>query len=415
MKDLEHVQFKGPFNKNCDFNFMYQSPWEQKKSFKVFSPGKFEDLVVVSPFLNGNVLKKLEDSCRRFYLITGEMDLAQLKKLKHRLKTSFILQSENMGIHAKIYIGRRKGSEYTDVYVGSANCTRRGLDGDNVEAMMHMQAPKNYYDRFVENFIYENYGSKVLNPWLRHIDEAEVDQEIEETDKEIIKKELETLRDKISTGLFHVAFTPKKKSVAVTYHNEQNIDIPHDITVSFRMFGQKERSDSGSLFKGEKVSFNAKLSEVSTFISIILEKNEVTLSFWTVAVGFFDRAIRRRALIRDIIQDWDGFLKYLRSILDISSLPTLKKQIVENDNGDKGDDGKNGGKGPRVAGLFDMAQILEQLLINVGANKEQIERIDDVFNGLDKKGIKDNEAEYNGFQKIWVEYKEACQIFGRDA
>jgi len=142
----------------------------------------------------------------------------------------------------------------------------------------------------------------------------------------------------------------------------------------------------------------------------VLKKNNVTLSFWTVAKGTFDRSIRRKLLTRSVVKDWGAFLKYLRSILDMPSPPVPIKWTVENGNG------VSGGVKKKVDKLFrilDMEHILELLLINVGANLEQIERIDDVLSGLDANSIKGHEIEHAGFLKIWKEYKAACQIFGR--
>ena len=88
------------------------------------------------------------------------------------------------------------------------------------------------------------------------------------------EKELDKLRDLISTGTFLAEHSTKTKTASLSYDSTKEFNIPAGIDAKFRMFGTNKEFDLSAVMNDQKVELEVTLNNVSTFILVALEKKK---------------------------------------------------------------------------------------------------------------------------------------------
>ena len=224
-KAMSHVRFQVGGKEFDDFEIIPSGfdEWTGIGTTQLFNSEKwayecsFHDLVVVSPFVSPDVIRSLNDDVHtitgtRRVLITRQEALNKLTPEDvdnfevYVLKQDVVFGEESLpggeqlagqppDIHAKIYL-RRKWTE-SELYLGSANATRRGvgLGGNgiqNVEMMICLKGKNRYLN--AESFLKDLFCGKFEDSGCPfeagqiQVDGEEVDQKDEKTVEKAIKK-----------------------------------------------------------------------------------------------------------------------------------------------------------------------------------------------------------------------------------
>ncbi len=401
LADLPKIHFADPFESN-NLNFDFQ--WAGKKSFECFNFGEYERLIVLSPFLSSSMVKKVSKGCKDFYLVTSEENLAELKHSKDLLPQSYLMNSEKMGLHAKVYIGQRSKSSPTELVIGSPNLSENGLGGGSMEAAIAMKAPHSFFDEFVQNFIFAGKRSAGLAGWLTQIDETMLDETPSESEE--INQAFDRIKSLVAQGRFRLQYDRKSYRVSISYDCPTDIQLPAGYALSVKMFGFNEAFDFADLLAEKSITFKCPIADVSFFLCLRVSKGNRADEFWTVAEGQLDRRSRNAELTRQCIQNWDQFMLYLNSLLDLH----VESEGFQRDLEDGTDDGKAKRKSHKSVSL--RPDVLERLLLTVSMNEEQISKVDEALTGLFKEKVPSH-IDREQFEQFWRQYKKAVTYLKR--
>ena len=398
LSDLRSTEFASPFNAG-EGAFDFQ--WPSLRKFQHLDFSGYESLVVLSPFLSESTVKEAASSRKHFYLVTAEQCLSELTNVKSVWDKTYLMNSEKMGLHAKIYVGRRTKKSPTEIVIGSPNLTVSGLRGGNIEAAYRMLAPQGYFDEFVEGFIQAGEEGGTA-PWLNKFDPSMLEQSSDVNQE--IEDNFDKIKNQIAQGVFELKYERRVSQVTVAFRSSEEIKVPAGYKLFVRMFGHPEEFQFTELLSAKGIRFRAPLSEVNFFLCIRISKGSLSDEFWTVAEGQLDRRSRNAIVTRHCIDNWNSFLSYLNSLLDLSQDVGGFQTHIQNH------DGVAGGRSRRML-MSHQPQILERFLLNVKLDDSIAERLEDALAGLPTGSTEESDREQ--FELFWKNYRAASMKLKR--
>jgi hypothetical protein len=204
LRDLSSVEFvpPKPFNTAA-----FIAKRGKGASFPVLDNVRYKKIIAVSPFLAMKALKKL-NNVTDAAMIAGIKDVQLLESLPKIKENTYLFKLEGMDFHAKLYLCLRKDGKGTDVYLGSANLTNAGMlsEGKNVEAMLKLSCGKDLLGDFENKFIYQekkrDRSKSKLYPWLRRLNDSDLEDSLHVQDDEKKRLPLEMVRADLASGTF---------------------------------------------------------------------------------------------------------------------------------------------------------------------------------------------------------------------
>lgn len=447
INELDYVEFDLNTNTFKDFDFIPNGVRDDvsiKNKDYLWYAEDFDDLVIVSPFLSKDVIecfnqragnigsyqKSSNDSeYEGLYLFTRKNSLAELKdadcsKFKIFILKNEILDGESLisgesdldgsipkenevdesekndqaaflrqDIHAKIYFVR-KGSQ-VDLYLGSLNASHNALAG-NVEFMVRLITNKNKFDltRFLNDIFCGAEIGDSKNPWEKvHIDEVDV---VDEEDSN--KKDLDVMMKFIAHLNFKSEIIPNNEFYKINLNVVNFSDFvkypnSNDFDVSVKPLLPKN-VDSENF--SENVSFEKiKRGDLSTFFVITIEKNgdkiERVIKIETEGMP----EDREKDLFSNILNDKDGFIRYVAMLLGEDSILEFTSNLPTKD------EEKGNSQSPQKQ--IHLLPLYEKMLAATVHNPDkfrEIEYLIQTLSGNEKVVPEGFEELYNTFKEV---------------
>lgn len=374
---------------------------------------KWQDLIIVSPFLHKDTLKTLKANTsgnRYLFSRKEELDKIHLDDLKAFTSYSFsqnIIDGEDFenvqeeaddeplkqNLHAKIYIGTNEQGQ-TKWYLGSANCSQPAMSA-NHEFLIGLNSADNLVS-----------VANMLDVLLSKDKEYMVFEEYNRTAKEPVKSDEYDFRKDIFQLLYYIT-SPGNVTANCTLNQTEKTKYDIAINVksntifqsdklefSFAPYGFKGdlqiiNSDVGFLFEGIAIH------NLSPFITWRIKNltNDQTKEFITrIAITLPDD--RRQEIFKSIIQDKDRFIQLIQFMLgandsiDLFSNTKKKKSKAENADG--------------TIWLTDI-NIYEEMLLAASRNPNKLKEIGKLVERL--KTIGAEELIPTEFHDVWEIFK----------
>jgi len=376
-------------------------------------PGESDELVVISPFVSENALEKLADTTRNpLALVSRQEELAGLEAAALEYFDGKYVLNENLavseepegtgiqvpleGLHAKAYISRK--GWYTSVAIGSANATDAAiLHGNNVEILVELRGRHSRVGRPEDILGGEGLG-EVLVPYDpdAKVDEAEAskrreaDRILRESRKELCGAELRLYcsqeGDHWITTIsarkgFQARMIEKAKAWLVTLDEQSARDI------------------TPVLHGGRVVFASCAAAHLTGFVAFEIIPNGVSDCARFVlnlpVEGMPEE--RDAAILRELIANKDGFLRYLLLLL-----------------GDIGEDGVRGslqslfiGWGKKTGGSWDDLPLLEELAAAACREPGRLRPVKKLIDGL-LSTPEGRDMIPEDFLSLWRVFERSC-------
>jgi len=396
IQDLKGLTFAPPIPaKSSSFKWNCSTPWS------VINSEKYKRLTIVSPFLSLAAVEyfaKVPD----LMIVTIMKDMDKLANLKPLPSTLIFDMDGKFNLHAKMYVGITN-EDQCHVYIGSANCTSRGIIGSNFEAMLFMDMPKSFYKQFQESFIYESVSANKLHPWLNPFSPANlVTQEVEEDTQS--KETLQDYRQFLAQCYFELNWNASSGQATLRAKTPLNVVPPSaSIIGSIEIIGTDILLPLDKAFEVNGCRLICDLLSLSEFLHITIELNLEKLCFCTLAKSNMDRSSRIKGLSSSITNSLDATENYLNACFNqeyrtLENVRSIKKISSQDASISK----------PKIIRTLNPG-FLEKLLLNFPLDPEDIERVDrvltnDLLTAEEKK-------ELETFGTIWREFKWALTEF----
>ena len=420
--DVSQIHFDSipDFSERWEFLFH----WPAYQDWALIDPNRYRELIAVSPFLGKSVttLQALS-SVPKFTLIAGPKDIDTIKRVKDLAHRTYVMAGTNeaawdttesrpdqLGLHAKIYLGLNKDSDDVDVFVGSANLTDAAFRGKNCEAVVRLKCHLRHFRSFESEFIYKNRKKEILHPWLQNLEALIASQGETDIKEDPSEKLLEELRARISQGRFHLRFLKRKQQAVLHFTSDEPIHVLKSVQAQFRLATSAEISPLEPALAGAQQVFQAPADEHTEFLILRLTHNGHELRFVTVADSDLNRSARSRTAMNHLVKDADSFFQLLGLMLGATiprgraggAPPKAPK--------------KPGSKSHKSASRFSLwgKAFLEPLLLRGLMDPEREEEIEDAIQAfltarhpsLQKKSVAQ-------FEKLWAQYRKASGALRR--
>ena len=397
LQDLGSLTFTPPIPaKSANFT------WNCGTSWTAIDSEKYKRMTVISPFLS---LAAVENFAKvpDLTIVTSLKDTSKLATLKAMPSLLIFDMDGKFHLHAKMYVGMTYDDQ-CHVYIGSANCTNRGIIGTNFEAMMFLDMPKSFYKQFQESFIYESVSSQKLHPWLHPFNLANLSMpELEEN--AVSKEALQDYRQFLAQCDFEIIWSASSCQATLRIKTPLNTGHPSsNITGSIEIIGTDILLPLDKAFEDSGCGLICDLLSLSEFLHITIELNLEKLSFCTLANSNMDRSSRTRGLSSSITNSLDATENYLNACFnqEYRSLAKVSRSIGNISSQDAGS------SNTRILRTLN-AGLLEKLLLNFPRDADDIDRVDralanDLLDSDEKKALET-------FGSIWREFKWALTEF----
>jgi hypothetical protein len=394
--DLGRVTFELP-NMRTFKKYEFLFKWGLEKKWEPINYRKYQKLIIVSPFLSRGQLKQL-DQHPNCILVTSKDDLKKVEEFKSLKKATYVMDSHDMDLHAKMYLGLHEGG--ADVYIGSANCTDSAWTKNNVEANILFSCAKKVFEDFRGNFIFDGEGRPY--DWLKTFDYAFTPSGEDISEEEAIQNKLDLAQGLLSTGEFVLDY--KKHECKVSYQGK-DVNLPSGVTGSLCIVGVSGKSDLKKILKLGVKFVDVRPSDISSFIVIELCCRNVKREFCTVAISNINRSQRNKSILSETIKDWNSFWEYLGVLLDFDGQNTSNRNSLK-----RGNSSSFESKSERGSVKW---RYLEPLLLAGASEPGLIKKIETAIRVLEEKDSNIKHADYKKFKGFWEQYKAASKEFMR--
>lgn len=306
---------------------------------------RLESLDDISDNVYNNLIKNTSIYCLDDAALEPEDYLEESDEIKNKNSTNEVAATIFNGLHAKIF--HFNHGWHSTFINGSANATKPGLNGGNVEFMVHLTGKRSKVG--IEEFIGEknndeNSFIKLLKPYKRYDKKPEKNEE---------ENQAEKLLNEIKSGLLSLSLKGKiepsqDKTYKLVLTSKKKIaKIPSRVTIhSYPITLSSEESIQIKATDETEIVFkNISIQAITTFIafkiSIKLQKKEIEESFvLNIPVTGIPEE-RNNSILVSIIKDRGRFIRYLLLILmenpDAFMLEELfsKDKNVKNESNDK--------------------------------------------------------------------------------
>ncbi len=369
-------------------------------------------LAVMSPFLNKGALRALSDSTKEAVaLISRQEELDRLagSALKHFGRTLVLreaMESDNgeevpaaagalRGLHAKVYISTSGWD--TTIFVGSANATTAALvNCINVELMAGLKGKKSKVNGIDELLEPECLGN-VLEEYTPGEPPAE--------EAETASKQLEKARKLLSTAKLRISCHGRKDDWLLTIRPPGPIHLSGISAIrAWPVTLRRDQSvDAMALARGRPVALpRCSLAAVTGFVAFELASRRAAepCSFvLNLPVDGLPTEERRAAVVRKVVENREGFLKYLLFLLaDVEEDGLPNEVLLELSRREASGRYRSAGALP----------LLEELTRALSRDPGRLERVKTLIDDLIRTGDGDNVVPPE-FLELWKVYELALE------
>jgi len=408
MRELPYVHFELNSKEFDDFEFLPVGIKNGTGGFysiedKAFVPlygDSFHEILIMSPFLTGSVIKDFNDrntyiNKTEYMLFTRAMSLGKLKPedcSNFRIFTmkdavvdgetaisEDVPQIQKQDIHAKVYMVRKYSDTY--LYLGSLNASHNAMYG-NIEFMMMLKTKNRYLNLSkLSESLFGGNEDAAGNPFQ----EISINGTGDVEDEQEIQSVLESYIKEIG----------RMKPTAAVSLNCEN----YDLVVHFDRFegGKYEVSISPLLSnKTEQIAENIlftslQLTQLSEFYKITITDGVRSVQRVMIIPTEGLPEEREKAVVNSIVKDRDCFYRYIAFLLgDNYVLSALEvNNIAETVN--KGAAHKN----------IQIPALYEKMLQTAATAPERFKEIDYLIKAISSDGVIPEQFEelYNTFKK----------------
>lgn len=297
-------------------------------------PGENGKLAVISPFVTNAAVRALLETTKKAVALISRpeelsaIDPALLERFDRVLV--FAEQAEledgeeaepspdprlpSYGLHAKAYVTKRGWD--THLYVGSANATNPALvNGTNVELVAELIGKRSQVGAVEDVIDGEGFGGLLVD-YLPEDEPEPEDEELEHA-RQVLD---EARRAMVSTGL-RIRFEEGEEGWRVELVPSHPLSLVGVKEIRAWLVTRKRETatEVGALARGETVALEPTLIQHATsFIAfeLVAELADERVSFvLSLEADGLPVAERDAAIIRDVIRNRDGFLRYVMLLL----------------------------------------------------------------------------------------------------
>lgn len=398
--ELYYVQFDPMDEDYIDFNFLPFGVTKKTKQIETII-GKYNELIVISPFLSKGTIENLRrDSTGREKktLITRKSEIEKLNQNiindyeVYTLKDEVVLGEEMISetgednwrkqdIHAKFY-GTSLGVDNT-FYIGSNNCSYSAFNG-NVEFLLELKYKKRGFR--ISILLEDLFGSKdneKENPFER----IKVMPKIEDTSENIEDKLEKTIKELCRTDIKgHVYEEEDKYILELTVSNF----IENECTLTIEPLMSNQKRSINDLIVFDKLEIN----ELGEFFKITAQLDNKSVSRVIKIDVANIPANRENEIFKSIIGDKKSFFRYVSFILSDNYLLELIQQLEQG----------NGLERQGNSYIDDSVILYENMLRTVAKEPNKIDELEKIMEIIGEGEIVPDE-----FKKLYDTFKNASK------
>lgn len=336
----------------------------------------------------------------------NENSVADLKH-KKEIKELNIRTQETRGLHAKLII--KENGWYADIVTGSANATKPGFTGGNIEFMTGLKGRKSKVgiDSFIGNDKDSNSFMSLIRPYKRMKVKPEKDEELER-----LNHLVDNVRNAIiSLGLrMYISSNDDLTYSVLIKGNKKFKKIPEHVTISCYPITLREesaisvngQSSSDCELKFKSVSLESLTSFVAFMIKATSGKREVSASFVLNLQAEGMPEDRDKNILTSIIKDKNRFIRYLLLILADNPNELLLDELLSSSSVKK-----NNGEDIDEVIIFDKnIPLLEELVRAFSRDPKKIDRIQRLIDDI-KSAEKSEAVIPEHFEETWSAFVQA--------
>lgn len=408
MRELTYVHFELNSKEFEDFEFLPVGVKNAAGGFhsiedKAFVPlygDSFHEILIMSPFLTGSVIKDFND--RNTYINRTEYMLftraMALEKMKPEDCSNFRIftmkdavvdgesaisedepQIQKQDIHAKMYMVRKNSDSY--LYLGSLNASHNAMFG-NIEFMLMLKSKNRYLNLTkLSESLFGGSEDAAGNPFQ----EVSINSTIAIDEEQEMQSALESYIKEIS----------RMKPTATVSQNGENYDVmvhfdrfesgKYEVSISPLLSNKTEQID-------ENIQFTSlQLSQLSEFYKFAITDGERTVQRVMVIPTEGLPEEREKAVVNSVVKDKECFYRYIAFLLgDNCVLSALEvNNVTESEN--KGGVRKN----------IQIPALYEKMLQTAATAPERFKEIDYLIKAISSDGVIPEQFEelYNTFKK----------------
>ena len=408
MRELSYVHFELNSREFEDFEFLPIGIKNSEGGFhstedKAFAPlfeDSFHEVLVMSPFLTGSVIKDFNDrntyiNKTEYMLFTRAMSLGKLKSedcSNFRIFTmkdavvdgeSAISEDEpqiqKQDIHAKVYMVRKYSDSY--LYLGSLNASHNAKYG-NIEFMMMLKSKNRYLNLMkLSEALFGGSEEATSNPFqevsLNTIVSVDEDQEMQSALENYVKD------------------ISRMKPNAIVSANGENYDVIVHFTkyetCKYKVLMSPLLSNKTEVLAENLQFASLHLTQLSEFYKLVITDGERTIQRVIMIPTNGLPEEREKAVVNSVVKDKECFYRYIAFLLgDNCVLSALEASNVT---------------GIANAGItHDTVQIpalYEKMLQTAATAPERFKEIDYLIKAISADGVIPEQFEelYNTFKK----------------
>lgn len=412
MRELPYVHFELDSKEFEDFEFLPVGIKNNVGGFhgvddKAFEPlykDSFHELLIMSPFLTGSVIKDFNDrntyiNKTDYMLITRAMSLEKLKPEDcsnfriFTMKDAVVdgesaiseedIQIQKQDIHAKVYMVRKYSDSY--LYLGSLNASHNAMYG-NVEFMMMLKSKNRYLNLSkLSEALFDGSEDSASNPF----------QEVTLSNSLPIDKEQEMQ----SVLENYIKEINRMRPNAMVSENEDT----YDLAVCFAKYEQSQYKVSISPLLSNKIEelaetvlfHSLQLTQLSEFYKIVITDGQRTVQRVIIIPTEGLPEDREKAVVNSVVKDKECFYRYIAFLLgDNLVLGAVEANYAVQGNGT----GVNQ-KAIQIPALY------EKMLQTAATAPERFKEIDYLLKAISSDGVIPEQ-----FEELYTMFKKAVKL-----
>lgn len=408
LRELSFVHFDLESKEFEDYEFLPVGIEDNKEGFhsigdKGYGPlftDSFHEMLVISPFLTGSVIREFNDRSKRTskaecMLITRAMSLDKLRPddcTNFRIFTmkdavvdgeSEISESEShsqkQDIHAKVYMVRKNTDSY--LYLGSLNASHNAMYG-NVEFMIMLKSKNKYLNLSkLSEALFDGKEEATSNPF----------HEVSLSSLATIDEEQET-QSNLENFIKEVT---RMKPCAIVSENGDYYDISVQFT-RYKECGVEVNIAPLLSNKSEKLAENVQfsslqLTQLSEFFKIVVSDGERTVQRVVVIHTEGLPEDREKAVVNSVVKDKECFYRYIAFLLGDNYILGALEANNTLDNG----------RQQTTQRMVQIPALYEKMLQTASVAPERFKEIDYLMKAISSDGVIPDKFEelYNMFKK----------------
>lgn len=391
---------------------------QSKKHLNPVSQKKWEELLIISPFLDDASLNTLKDNCYTvpYLLSTKEALDAIAPSILDNFncwqfsdffeKAEYYKELEEEGIepcqqslHAKLFITTQNGTPHW--LLGSANCTDPA-QGRNIEFLTELlgkdwvqMRPKTVFKSLTEPQKAD--GITLFVPF-------EPSQRVDMTKQKIFELTIRKIKFDLAALIIKGKVTLIPGGTAydlVIEIDATTLSLPKGFVITYRPLAETQKKES--ILKPGGINLNTDYGGYAeSWLSPYLEftiKNDITQSHFLLAMRIDLPQSRLNKIFTSIIDSREKFLRYLAFLLTGEETGIIADAMAKNGNSRSGENQQ---------WRFDSTPVFEKLMLAASRHPEKLTSVDKLIERIKQETLDGEEpiisTEFDGFWGVFRDF-----------